>query len=108
LQPRQLFAVSARVCALAVGGVKFTGKTYQIAVLSEAQGENFGRLLKVIRAEYRPGVVTAASVFPPEKDASALLHGLGLVDGKATAYVCEGFMCQQPTNDPEMLAKQLS
>jgi hypothetical protein len=55
--------------------------------LSEAQEENFGRLPKVIRAEFRPGVVTAASVIPPEKDAPTLLHERGLVDGKATAYV---------------------
>jgi uncharacterized protein YyaL (SSP411 family) len=84
------------------------GNTHQVAVLSEAQEENFKRLLKVIRAEYRPGVVTAAAVFPPEKDAPALLHERGLVDGKATAYVCEGFVCKQPTNDHEILNKQLS
>jgi uncharacterized protein YyaL (SSP411 family) len=80
-------------------------KTNQLAVLGEA--ESLGRLLKVIRAEYRPGVVTAASVFPPEKDAPALLHGRGLVFVKATAYVCEGFVCKQLTNDPEALAEQL-
>jgi|JFJP01.1.fsa_nt_gi hypothetical protein len=83
------------------------GTTNQFAVLSEAQEENFGRLLKVIRAEFRPGAVTAASVFPPEKDAPALLHERGLIDGKATAYVCEGFVCKQPTNDAETLAEQL-
>jgi uncharacterized protein YyaL (SSP411 family) len=82
------------------------GNTNQVAVLGET--ENSGRLLKVIRAEYRPGVVTAASDFPPEKDAPALLSERGLINGKATAYVCEGFVCQQPTNDPEILAKQLS
>jgi uncharacterized protein len=82
------------------------GNTNQVAVLGEA--ENFERLLKVIRAEYRPGVVTAASAFPPEKDAPALLHERGLVDGKATAYVCEGFVCRQPTNDPETLVKQMT
>ncbi len=82
------------------------GKTNQVAVLGEV--ESLGRLLKVIRAEYRPGIVTAASVFPPEKEAPTLLQGRGLVDGKATAYVCEGFVCQQPTNDPETLANQLS
>jgi len=82
------------------------GNTNQVAVLGEA--EDFERLLKVIRAEFRPGVVTAASVFPPEKNAPALLHERGLVDGKATAYVCEGFVCKQPTNDAEILAKQLS
>lgn len=82
------------------------GTTNQIAVLGEA--ENLGRLLEVIRAEYRPGVVTAASVFPPEENSPALLHERGLVDGKATAYVCEGFVCQQPTNDPGTLSQQLN
>ncbi len=82
------------------------GTTNQIAVLGEAEG--IGRLLKVIRAEYRPGVVIAASVFPPEKNSPALLRERGLMDGKATAYVCKGFVCRQPTNDPGTLAKQLN
>ena len=29
------------------------------------------------------------------------------VDGKATAYVCMGFSCGAPTNDPEELEKTL-
>jgi uncharacterized protein YyaL (SSP411 family) len=28
-------------------------------------------------------------------------------DGRATAYVCEGYACQAPTTDPEELAGQL-
>jgi uncharacterized protein YyaL (SSP411 family) len=28
-------------------------------------------------------------------------------DGRATAYVCEGYTCQNPTTDPERLARQL-
>jgi uncharacterized protein YyaL (SSP411 family) len=28
-------------------------------------------------------------------------------DGGATAYVCEGYVCQNPTSDPERLARQL-
>ena len=83
------------------------GNTKQVAVLGEAGEENFERLLKVIRAEYRPGVVVAASPYPPQKDAPALLHDRGLVNGKATAYVCEGFVCKQPANDPEVLAEQM-
>jgi uncharacterized protein len=83
------------------------GNTNQIAILSKANEENLGEMLKIIRAEYRPGVITAASAFPPEKDAPALLRERGLVDGKATAYVCERFVCKQPTNDPIILAKQL-
>ena len=83
------------------------GNMRQIAVMGEAGEENFERLLKVIRAEYRPGVVVAASSYPPIKDAPALLQERALIDGKATAYVCEGFVCRRPATDPEMLAKQL-
>ena len=50
------------------------GNTKQVAVLGEAGEEMFERMLKVIRAEYRPGVVVAASPHPPQKDAPALLH----------------------------------
>jgi hypothetical protein len=81
--------------------------TKQVAVLGEAGEENFERLLKVIRAEYRPGVVIAASAHPPSKGAPALLHVRPLIDGKATAYVCEGFVCKQPTTDSAILASQL-
>jgi len=30
-----------------------------------------------------------------------------MVDGKPTAYVCEGYVCQLPVTEPEALAKQL-
>jgi len=83
------------------------GNASQIAILGKANEENLEGLLDIIRAEYRPGAVTAASIFPPEEDAPALLHERGLVDGKTTAYVCESFVCKQPTNDPETLAQQL-
>ena len=83
------------------------GNTKQIAVLGEAGEEMFERMLQVIRAEYRPGVVVAASPHPPQNDAPALLRERPLVDEKATAYVCEGFVCKQPTNDPEILVGQM-
>lgn len=36
------------------------------------------------------------------------LAAMTAVDGKATAYLCEGTVCQAPTNDPAVLAAQLS
>jgi hypothetical protein len=83
------------------------GNTKQVAVLGEAGEEMFERMLKVIRAEYRPGVVVAASTYPPHKDAPDLLQERALIDGKATVYVCEGFVCKQPTTDLEVVAKQI-
>jgi len=51
--------------------------------------------------------VVGASPHPPPKDAPALLRERMLIDGKATAYVCEGFVCKQPTTDSQVLAKQM-
>jgi len=64
-------------------------------------------MLKVIRAEYRPGVAVAASPYPPPLGAPALLNERRPLNGKASAYVCEGFICKQPTTDPETLIKQM-
>lgn len=83
------------------------GNMKQVAVMGEAGEENFERMLKVIRAEYRPGVVVAASSYPPSKDAPALLNDRTLINGKASAYVCESFVCKRPTNESETLNTQL-
>ncbi|MBK7316072.1 thioredoxin domain-containing protein [Candidatus Villigracilis affinis] len=84
------------------------GNMKQIAVLGEAGEENFERMIKAIRAEYRPGVVVAASAYPPSKNAPALLEQRTLINGEATAYVCEGFVCKQPTTDVEILIAQIN
>jgi len=79
----------------------------QVAVMGKAEEELFQRMIQVIRSEYRPDVVIAASPFPASKDTPALLRDRPLIDGKATAYVCQGFICKMPTNEPDMLEKQL-
>jgi uncharacterized protein len=83
------------------------GNMKQVAVLGDAQEENFQRMLQVLRAEYRPGLITAASSHPINENAPALLHDRPLLKGKATAYVCEGFVCKQPTTEIETLIEQL-
>jgi uncharacterized protein YyaL (SSP411 family) len=84
------------------------GNMKQIAVLGEAGEEMFERMLKAIRAEYRPGVVVAASSYPPPDNVPTLLNNRVPVNGKATAYVCEKFICKSPTNDLEILIAQLN
>ena len=79
----------------------------QVAVLGDAQEEIFQQMIQVIRSEYRPDVVVAASPYPPEKNSPTLLRDRPLVEGKPTAYVCKGFVCDMPTNDPKVLKKQL-
>jgi len=79
----------------------------QIAVLYEAMDEKAEALIQVIRSEYRPNVVVAASKVPPSDDAPELLKGRPLVGNRASVYVCEGFVCLQPTTDADDLQKKL-
>ncbi|MDP2776953.1 MAG: hypothetical protein Q8O48_04875, partial [Anaerolineales bacterium] len=83
------------------------GNMKQVAVLGEAQDDNFQRMLNVLRAEYRPNVVTAASSHPIKEGAPALLSDRSMIKNKTTAYVCEGFVCKQPTTEVDGLIEQL-
>jgi len=79
------------------------GKTKQIAVVCEADGEEASGLLRVIRSAYRPNLIIAASTYPLQDDAPHLLKDRPLKNGKTTVYVCEGFVCKNPvTTIPEL------
>jgi uncharacterized protein YyaL (SSP411 family) len=83
------------------------GNMKQAALLGDAHDENFQRMLQAIRAEYRPGLITAASSHPINESSPALLRDRPLLNGKSTVYVCEGFVCKQPTTEIETLVEQL-
>jgi len=83
------------------------GEGKQIAVLFDKEPETAQPLLNIIRAEYRPNNVVAASAYPPPDHAPALLARRSLRNGKPTAYVCEHFACKQPVTTPEELQTQL-
>ena len=73
------------------------GNTKQIAVMYEADQKDASDLLRVIRSAYRPNAILAASAYPPDQqNAPALLMERPLKAGKATVYVCEGFVCKNP------------
>jgi uncharacterized protein YyaL (SSP411 family) len=66
-------------------------------------------LLAVVRERYRPHVVLAATrAEAPAQTAVALLEGRTALGQRASAYVCERFACQAPTDDPLSLRAQLS
>ncbi|MCC6499372.1 MAG: thioredoxin domain-containing protein [Anaerolineales bacterium] len=72
------------------------GKVKQVALVSEAGGEDASELLRVVESAYRPNLVVAASAYPPSDEAPDLLKDRPLKNGKPTAYVCEGFVCKNP------------
>jgi hypothetical protein len=80
----------------------------QIAILHENGDETIKSFLDAIHTGYRPNIVLAASSYPPSNNAPALLINRPIIEGKATAYVCENFVCKLPVvGSVDELVKQL-
>ncbi len=82
------------------------GEVKQVAIIGAISDERTQTLIGEIRKAYRPNLIVAASSYPPPEGAPALLADRPLVDGKPTAYVCEGFVCRQPVTNLEDFRKQ--
>jgi uncharacterized protein YyaL (SSP411 family) len=78
----------------------------EIAIIGQPHAADTQALLAAARSRYRPGQVIAVSA-DPASTAVPLLRDRCMVEGAATAYVCRGFACRQPTTDPDTLARQL-
>ena len=59
--------------------------------------------LEILRQRYMPRTVIAVG----EPDSVAVLNGRTMVDGKPAAYLCENYVCKQPTTDAAVLLKML-
>ena len=70
-------------------------------------GEELGPLARVVRRALRPHLVLAGSRRATDRSIVPLLAGRGPVDGRAAAYVCEGFACQAPVTSAAELAALL-
>ena len=84
------------------------GPLHEVAILGGPTDPATHVLLQALWGRYHPRVVLASSGYPPPLGSPALLMDRPLLDGKPTAYVCQGFICQQPVNTPESMLSQLS
>jgi uncharacterized protein YyaL (SSP411 family) len=87
-----------------------TSGTREVAVIGDPEAADTKALLDVVYSRYLPNKVVAGRA---EDDAESsglipLLAQRPTRDGRATAYVCEGYACQAPTTDPEQLVLQLA
>ncbi len=74
------------------------GNEKQVALIGDPGDTLTRSFLGEIRRTWRPNLVVAACNYPPSKGVPALLIDRPMLDGKPTAYVCEGFVCRQPVN----------
>lgn len=80
----------------------------EIAILGDLSAKNVQEMLKILWGRYRPHVLLAASKFPPESTAPALLKDRSLLDNLPTAYICQQFACQHPVNSSAEFAAQIN
>jgi uncharacterized protein YyaL (SSP411 family) len=80
----------------------------EIAIVGHPAADDSRDLLEVVYGQYRPSKVVA--VGQPGDDGQAtvpLLARRGMLEGRATAYVCRRFSCRQPVTTPRELEAQL-
>lgn len=84
------------------------GPSHEVAIVGGSQRAETKTLLTALWKTFRPRQVTAISNYPPVPDAPALLKDRPLLNNLPTAYVCRGFVCQQPVNSPSEMEAQLA
>jgi len=77
--------------------------TKQFALIGDLKENDsqMSEFLHVIRGTFRPHIVVAAAGLPLPPGSPALLLNRPQLDGKPTAYVCKGFVCQRPVVSEE-------
>ena len=92
--------------ALGVADMLVHGAT-ELAIVGDPRADDFRALLTAANDSYVPSLVLAGG--PPESGAQIpLLADRPLHDGRATAYLCRRYACDEPATSPEMLTSQLT
>ena len=79
------------------------GPSFEIVIAGERDAPETARFLDVLAGEYLPNKVVIVKDAGNEREISAMApytEGHVPVGGRATAYVCAGYECRLPTDDP--------
>jgi uncharacterized protein YyaL (SSP411 family) len=81
----------------------------EIAIIGDPAAPDTRALLAEVWRRYLPNSVLACAAPTDEAALAAvpLLANRGQIDGAATAYVCQNYVCKLPVNEPSALATQL-
>lgn len=85
--------------------------TVQIIIAGEMDSSDTKAMLNIVHSFFLPNKILI--VHEPGSESFLTKHlpilsSMSKVAGKATAYVCENFVCSAPVNDPEVLRKRLN
>jgi len=85
----------------------YLGRPVELAIIGSLAESQASEFLEVVRSRYLPNRLVAVASASDQRPAMPLLRDRRPIEGKVTAYLCEGFVCQAPTTDPSVLARQL-
>ncbi|MGH3088014.1 MAG: thioredoxin domain-containing protein, partial [Rubrobacteraceae bacterium] len=85
------------------------GRPREVVIAGEPESEGTKVLVDTVYSRYLPNRVFALVAFDDgeAENLIPLLEGKTMLEGQATAYVCENYACQAPTTDAEELSRQL-
>jgi uncharacterized protein len=83
------------------------GPVKQIALVGGHAAPETEQMRQYIWRRFRPRTVLAAVEEEGTAGLPGLLRDRGLIQGKPTVYICQGFTCNLPVNDLEGLQQQL-
>jgi uncharacterized protein YyaL (SSP411 family) len=85
----------------------YLARPVELAVIGDPADPQARRFLDLVRERYLPNRLVAVARPGGQLYPMPLLSDRVAIGGTATAYLCEGFVCQAPTTDPSELARQL-
>ena len=86
------------------------GPSHEIVISGKPEAEDTRAMLRVLNGTFMPNKVV---VLRPDAAATRIeklanyTAGQQMIDGKATAYVCQNYACQLPTTDPAKMLELL-
>jgi hypothetical protein len=91
--------------ALAAADITVHGAT-EVALVGEPDAGDFAALARAVASRYVPSLILAGGR-PADANGIGLLADREARQGKATAYLCRGYVCAEPVTEPAKLLGQL-
>ena len=83
------------------------GPVNQVALIEPDSLSDGNPVMTKLWSRFRPRLVAARSAYPPPAGAPALFVDRSPLQGKTTAFVCQGFVCKLPVTEAKGLEEQL-
>ncbi|MEO8638929.1 MAG: thioredoxin domain-containing protein [Chloroflexota bacterium] len=84
------------------------GEPIDVVIVGDADDPGAVALRRAAAQPYQPDLVIAPLESKEGIAAWSVFEGKTARDGLATAYVCRGYACEEPTHDPERVLAQVS